>query len=122
MGLQHVPVIYHFGPDSMAPKSFENTNPNDKGALLRFVATQTGSQINEEDAFKPEKNHSALILTVSVFAILAGLMYVEFLTPAMVFKNFYIWSISIMVRLNNCDLVYNGFSLLSLSCYPGTCG
>ena len=101
MGLQHVPVIYHFGPESMAPKSFENNNPNDKGALLRFVATQTGSQINEEDAFKPEKNHSALILTVSVVAILAGLMYVEFFDTRHGFQEFLHLVHFIMVRLNN---------------------
>ena len=99
MGLDHVPVIYHFGPESRAPKSFENSNANDNMALMRFFTTNSGSRLNEEEAFKPQKNHSILILGITVMAILAGLMYVEFLTPAMIFKNFYIWSFSIMVKL-----------------------
>ena len=97
MGLDHVPVIYHFGPQSRAPKLYENTNSNENGALLKFVTAQSGSQLNAEEAFKPEKNHSVLILAGTIVTILAGLMYVEFLTPAMIFKNFYIWSISIVV-------------------------
>lgn len=97
MGLDHVPVIYHFGPESRAPKQFDNQNPNDVGAMLRFFAEQSGTQLNVDEAFKPEKNYSVSIVTLTVIAVLAGLMYVEFLTPAMVFKNFYIWSVSIMV-------------------------
>ena len=98
MGLDHVPAFYHFGPESRAPTSFENPNPNDNSALLNFFTSQSGSELNIQEAFKPINNYSILVLTLTVAAILVGLMYVEFLTPEMVFKNFYIWSISIVVR------------------------
>lgn len=98
MGLDHVPVIFHFGPGSRAPKSFENTNPNEKGALLNFIASQSNSEINFEEAFKPPKDHSILVSAVTIAVILGGLMFAKILTPAMVFKNAYIWSIFIVVR------------------------
>lgn len=106
MGLDHVPVIYHFGPESRAPKTFENNNPNDGGAILRFITGQSGSELNVDAAFKPAKDYSVLATAATIAAVLGALIYVGLLTPEMVFKNFYIWSISIVVR--------NGFSLVFL--------
>lgn len=98
MGLDQVPVIMHFGPEKRQPTKFENLNPNEQGALLNFMATQSGSQLNLQDAMKPEPNHNVLIFFATIAAVLAALIYSGALSASSVFKNTIIWSISIIVE------------------------
>lgn len=100
MGLDHVPVIVHFGPEQRKPKHFENFNPNDHTALLNFFTAQSGSQLNLEEAMKPEPNYNHLLVGVTAAAIIGGLIYTGALSASTVFKNVYIWSIAIMVNFN----------------------
>lgn len=99
MGLDHVPVIMHFGPEARAPKKYENNDPNDQNTLLRFFATQSGADINVEEVLKPEPSYSLPIILVSVAVVLAGLVITGKLHVSMILQNSYVWSISIMVNI-----------------------
>ena len=100
MGLDHVPIIMHFGPDARAPKKFENNDPSDHSQLLRFFATQSGAEIDVENSLKPGPNYSLPIVLASITIVLAGLILTGKLPILMILQNSYIWSVSIMV--NNC--------------------
>lgn len=99
MGLDHVPVIMHFGPEARAPKKYENNDPNDQNNLLRFFATQSGADINVEEILKPEPSYSLPIILVSIAIVLAGLVFTGILPVSIILQNSYIWSISIMVNI-----------------------
>lgn len=100
MGLNHVPVIMHFGPNARAPEKYENNDPNDSSQLLRFFATQSGANINVEEVLKPGPNYSLLIVLVSVTVTLAGLILSGKLPISIILQNTYIWSVSIMVKID----------------------
>lgn len=104
MGLDHVPIIMHFGPDARAPKKFENNDPNDHSQLLRFFATQSGAEINVENSMKPEPRYSLPIVLVSVTIVLAGLILTGKLPVSMILQNSFIWSVATMV--NNSKYYY----------------
>lgn len=97
MGLDHVPVIMHFGPEARVPTKYENKDPNDPAYLLQFFATQSGSEINMAQVMKPEPNYSYTIIFASTVIVLAGLMFTGKLPVSTVFQNTYLWSVSIMV-------------------------
>lgn len=124
MGLDHVPVIMHFGPEARAPKKYENNDPNDQNNLLRFFATQSGADINVEEILKPEPSYSLPIILVSVTVVLAGLVITGKLPVSMILQNSYIWSISIMVNILQKIQIYikNLIRVSLLSCFRVTCG
>lgn len=109
MGLDHVPVIMHFGPESRAPKKYENNDPNDPTKLLQFFATQSHSEINIEDIMKPETNHNLKIVLASAVVILSGLVLSGKLPASVIFKNTYFWSVSIMVYTLKKDQLFFHF-------------
>lgn len=98
MGLDHVPVIMHFGPEARVPKKYENNDPNDPTKLLQFFATQSQSEINIEEIMKPEPNYNLKIVLASAVVVLTGLVLSGKLPASVIFNNTYIWSVSIMVK------------------------
>lgn len=97
MGLDHVPIIMHFGPDARAPTKYENNDPNNHSHLLHFFVIQSGADLNVEDSLRPGPNYSLPIFFFSISLVLGGLILTGKLPVAMIFQNSYIWSVSIMV-------------------------
>lgn len=96
----------HFGPDARAPKQMENLNPNDIGAILSFMAQQSKSEINVQEALKPDPNYNNLIIITVVVAVVVGLMASGYIPPSTILQNTYIWTTFIL-----------GFIVLMLSGY-----
>ena len=105
MGLDHVPVIMHFGPEKREPKTFGGLNPNDPSSLLNFITEQSGSKLDVQIALQPSVNYKKAILLATLSAILVGLLlYTGVISASTVFQNSLIWSVSILV---NCSVFYN---------------
>lgn len=113
----------HFGPKSRAPSLFENLNPNDIGALLKFITVQSESTLNIEDAIKPDPNYNSIIVFACAAAFIAGLIFTGLIKASTIFQNTYIWSILINVNVNFClKSIKELFRDLLWLCYPVTCG
>lgn len=98
MGLDHVPVIMHFGPEARAPKKYENSDPNDPTKLLQFFASQSHSEIEIDQIMKPRSNLKLNIMFAAAILVLTGLVLSGKLPASIIFKNTYFWSVSIMVQ------------------------
>lgn len=90
----------HFGPRARAPSIFENLNPNDIGALLKFITVQSESTLNIEDAIKPDPNYNSIIVFACAAAFIAGLIFTGLIKASTIFQNTYICSILINVNVN----------------------
>lgn len=98
MKLDRVPVLMHFGPKSRSPNLFENMNPNDVAALLKFITIQSESTMNFESAVKKDPNYYMIFIVVCVSIAIAGLIFTGRVKASTIFQNTYIWSIFINVR------------------------
>lgn len=97
--LDHVPVIMHFGPKSNKPTKFENSNLNDPHALLNFMLTQTGSQMNVESVMNHQQSqYSKPMILLAVMTVIAGLIYCGVVSASSVFFNPIIWSLLSIVN------------------------
>lgn len=97
--LDHVPVIMHFGPKSNKPTKFENSNLNDPHALLNFMLTQTGSQMNVESVMNHQQSqYSKPMIFLAVMTVIAGLIYCGVVSASSVFFNPIIWSLLSIVN------------------------
>ena len=107
MGLDHVPVVMHFGPNNREPIKLENNNLVDPFHLLNFITSQSGARINFEEALKPEKSYVLHILVASLVFGLLGLVYFGKVPASLIFQNDYIWSALILVSFNLAAIQVN---------------
>lgn len=98
MGVEYVPMILHFGPDSRLPTKYDDNSPSDSVALMKFVVVQSKSQSHVESSMIFEKNQFGNILAGTILIAIAGLILSGKVSASSVLKNEYVWSFFIMVN------------------------
>ncbi len=86
--------------------------------LVEFITKQSESEINIEEAFKPEPNHNGFVVVLSVLLVLGFLLGTKTLTAQSIYQNVYLWGTAILVikicfaylifllGIHNCNVIW----------------
>lgn len=99
-GVDKIPTLVHFGPQAFAPTFMPSGAAGDVAKIIEFITKQSESDINIEEAFKPEPNHNGLLAVITCVAILGGLIATGTVSLKSVYQSVYLWGSFVLVKFS----------------------